>query len=115
MLYSGPKANIYAESNIIGKLRIIQQVVEEKSRMGLSMAAPEDANVTWIRNISECCFAGSQIRINLHLGNKNKVNASRSPSQHTKLSDRDVKLKQEADAEGADGRIRFLINKAVSL
>lgn len=55
------EANIYAESNILGKLRRIRQVVKEKSRMSLSMAVPENANVTRIRRILECCFAGSQI------------------------------------------------------
>lgn len=48
MLYPDQEAYIYSESNILGKLIRVRKVVEEKSRMSLSMAVPEDADVTRI-------------------------------------------------------------------
>lgn len=74
--------------DIINKLRRIRQIAKEKSRLSLSMAVPDDANVTEARKILECVFADSQIRINLHLGKKHKGHESRGPRQVVEPSNR---------------------------
>uniref|UniRef100_A0A1B6KNK0 Uncharacterized protein n=1 Tax=Graphocephala atropunctata TaxID=36148 RepID=A0A1B6KNK0_9HEMI len=92
----------YSNDDIINHLRRIRQIAEEKSRLSLSMAVPEDVDVIKIRKISECCLAGSQVRLNLCLGKKNKISSRTGPKngKHTSMKDRGIQEKQVTDEEG---------------
>lgn len=83
-LTARPEDKVYEENDMVSKLYKVRQIVEGKERSVLSTAMPEDADKSKVRKILECCFAGSQVKINLHFGRRSKVPSSKYPKRADK-------------------------------